>query len=141
MGAALGVETGIGQPKPLYGAAMEEEVLGDDLLDVLDVDKAVPDGLRIDHDDGAVLALVEGAGLVGPDMVLQAGFLMASLKADFSFLLPLGRQLGRGALSSRSLEQMKMWWSNFGTGGFPSLCAPAGATQGAFLRQCLLDAT
>ncbi len=74
MGTALGVETGIGQPKPLYGAAVEE-VLGDDLLDILDVDEAVPDGLRVDHDDGAVLALVEAAGLVGPDMVLQSGFL------------------------------------------------------------------
>ena len=74
MGAALGVEAGIGQPKPLYGAAVEE-VPGDDLLDVLDVDKAIPDGLRIDHDDGAVLALVEAGGLVGPDMVLQSGFL------------------------------------------------------------------
>jgi hypothetical protein len=39
-------------------------------------------------------------------------------------LLPLGRQLGRGALSSRSLVQMKMWWSNFGTGEVPFLlCA------------------
>jgi hypothetical protein len=41
------------------------------------------------------------------------------LKADFSFLLPLGRQLGREALSSRSLVQMKMWWSNFGKNRVP----------------------
>ena len=37
--------------------------------------KAVPDGIGINHDDGAVLALVEATKLVRPDFALQAGAL------------------------------------------------------------------
>jgi hypothetical protein len=70
----LNVETGVGEAQALDGTVVEE-VLGDDFLDVFDVDEAVPNGLGIDHDDGAVLALVEAAGFVGPDVVLEAGFL------------------------------------------------------------------
>ncbi len=45
----------------------------DDLLDVTRVYVAIPDGLGVDDDDRAVLALIEAAGLVGPDFMLQAG--------------------------------------------------------------------
>ncbi len=74
VGALLDVETGVGEAQVLDGTVVEE-VFGDDLRDVFDVDEAVPDGLGVDHDDGAVLALVETAGFVGPDVVLEAGFL------------------------------------------------------------------
>jgi hypothetical protein len=60
---------------------------------------------------------------------------MASLKADLSFLLPLGRQLEREALSSRSLVQMKMWWSNFGTNGVPFNAGRRMCGSQGFLRQ------
>ena len=74
MRTVLGIEAGVGKAQALYGTVVEE-MFGDDLVDVTRVDVAVPDGLGIDHDDGAVLALVEAAGFVGADMVLEAGFL------------------------------------------------------------------
>ena len=68
------VDTGIRQAEE-FDRTAADEVLGDDLADVVEVDEAVPDGLRIDDHDGAVLALVEAAGLVDADAVLEAGFL------------------------------------------------------------------
>ncbi len=82
VGAMLGVEAGVWEAQTLDGTAVEE-VLGDDLLDVFDVDEAVPDGLGVDHDDGPVLALVEAAGFVGSDVVLEAGFLDGVLEGGF----------------------------------------------------------
>jgi|SRR6516165_7284484 len=74
VGALLGVEAGVGKAEALDGTVVEK-VLGDDLVDIFEVDEAVPDGLGIDCDDGAVLALVEAPGFVGADVVLEAGFL------------------------------------------------------------------
>lgn len=74
MRAVLGVEAGVGEAEALDGTVVEE-VLDNDLFDVPGVDVAVPDGFGVDDDDGAVLALVEAAGLVGTDVMLEAGFL------------------------------------------------------------------
>ena len=74
MGAMLSVETGVRKAKALDGATVEE-MFGDDLLDVFEVDEAVPDGFRIDNDDGAVFALVKAAGFIGPDVVFETGLL------------------------------------------------------------------
>ena len=63
MGTALGVDALIGEAQALDGAAADE-VFAHDLLGILWLDVAVPDGLGIDDDSGAVLALVEAAGLV-----------------------------------------------------------------------------
>jgi hypothetical protein len=57
VGAVLNVEAGVGEAEALDGAAVEE-MFGNDFFDVFDVDKTVPDGLGIDHDDGTVFALV-----------------------------------------------------------------------------------
>ena len=80
----LGIEAGVGQAEAFYRTAVEE-VLGDDFLDVFDVDEAVPDGLGVDHDDGTVLALIEAARLVGSDMVLETGVLDGVLEGGFEF--------------------------------------------------------
>ena len=58
--AVFGVEARVGEAEALDGAAVED-VLGDDLVYVLDLDEAVPDGLGVDNDRMAVLALVEAA--------------------------------------------------------------------------------
>ena len=68
----VGVDAGVGKTEAFDGAAVEE-VLVDDLLGVVRVGEAVPDGFGIDDEDGAVLALIEAAGLVDADAVLQAG--------------------------------------------------------------------
>lgn len=95
MWAVLGIETGAGKSKALHGAAMDE-VLGDDLFDVFKVNEAIPDGLGIDHDDGAVLALVEAAGLVGADEVLEASILDRVLEGRFELLAAMGKAAWTG---------------------------------------------
>jgi hypothetical protein len=79
VGAGGGVEARLGDAEALDGAAAED-VFADDLLGVLGLDVAVPDGLGVDDDDGAVLALVEAAGLVGADAALEAGLLQELLQ-------------------------------------------------------------
>jgi hypothetical protein len=90
----LSVKARVGEEKALDGATVQQ-VLTDNLRNIFYVDEAVPNGLRIDDHDGAMLALVETA-------------LMASLKAPLSFSLPLRAQLGRPASSSLSLVQIKI---------------------------------
>ena len=65
------VETAVGQQQAGDGL-VADDVLFDDLLDVLGPHRLVPDLLGIDHDRGAVLALVEALGLVGPHCSLEA---------------------------------------------------------------------
>ena len=69
-------------------------MLGDDFFDVFDVDEAVPDGLGVDHDDGAVFALVEAAGFVGPDVVFEAGLLDGILEGGFELFATAGKAAG-----------------------------------------------
>jgi hypothetical protein len=82
VGAALGVEAGVGEQKALDRTAVDE-VLADNLVNVFYVDEAVPDGFGIDDYNGAVLALVETAGFVGADFALQPGVLDCVLEGAF----------------------------------------------------------
>jgi hypothetical protein len=86
----LGVEAGSRQAKPLHGTSMQK-MLGDDLIHVLEFDEAVPDCLGIDDDYGAMLALVEAAGLVGANQVLKAGILYSVLEGGFELFAALGK--------------------------------------------------
>jgi hypothetical protein len=68
----VGVDAGVGKAEALDGATMDE-VLLNDLFGVAGFGEAVPDGVGIDDEDGAVLALVEAAGFVDADAVFEAG--------------------------------------------------------------------
>ena len=92
----VGVEAVVGKAEAFDGTAVEE-VLGDDLVDVFERDAAVPDGFGVDDDGGAVLALVEAAGLVGADAVLETGVFAASLRAAFELFAVAGAATGAGA--------------------------------------------
>ena len=72
--AMLGVQAGFGQPETLHRTAVQQ-VLFDDLAHVPGMHKAVPDGIRVNHDDRAMLALIETAQFVGADLPLQPGIL------------------------------------------------------------------
>ena len=113
MRAVLRVEAGVGKAQALDGTVVEE-MFGDDLLDVTRVDVAVPDGLGIDHDDGAVLALIEAAGLVGADVVLEAGFLDGVLEGRFELLAAVRKATGTGggfvALVGADEDVMVEFW-------------------------------
>jgi hypothetical protein len=84
----LGVKAAIGQNKTLDRPPMKQ-MLVDDLLYIFDVDKAVPDRVRIHHHDRAMFALVEASQLVRANLPLQAsvfdGVLEGSLEFSASF--------------------------------------------------------
>jgi hypothetical protein len=83
--AVIGVDAGVGKAEALDGAAVEEVFLHD-LFGVAGFGEAVPDGVRINDEDGAVLALVEAAGLVDADAVLEAGGFYGVLEGAAEFL-------------------------------------------------------
>ncbi len=93
--AVVGVEAGVGEAEALDGTAVED-VFGDDLVYVFDVDEAVPDGLGVDDDGGAVLALVEAAGFVGADGVLEAGVFDGVFEGGFELFAAAGAATGTG---------------------------------------------
>jgi hypothetical protein len=73
-----------------------DQGLGDDPRHIVGPDAAVPDGLRIDHDDRTMLALIETAGLVDSRPTPEPG--------PFQFLLegvPQGLRAGWIARTSR----------------------------------------
>jgi hypothetical protein len=58
--AVVGVDAGVGKAEAFYGATVHE-VLLNDLFGVAGLSEAVPDGVRINDQDGAMLALVKAA--------------------------------------------------------------------------------
>ena len=86
--ASLCIQAGAGKSKALDWAAMDE-VFCDDFIDIFEVDEAVPDGLGIDHHGRAVLALIEAAGLVGADEMLEASVFDGVLEGGFELLAAL----------------------------------------------------
>jgi len=107
----VGIDAGAGKAEAFDGAAVEE-VLLDDLFGVAGFGETVPDGVGIDDEDGPVLALVEAAGLVDANAVLEAGGFDGILEGATKFLGMLV-----GADSSRSLRQTKTWCSKGGIRG------------------------
>jgi hypothetical protein len=93
VGAALGVQAGVGDAKPLNGAA-SDEVLSDDFVGVLGSYSAIPDGIGVDDHGGAVLALVEAAGLVDADAAGEAGFAGELREAGVERALTVGSARG-----------------------------------------------
>jgi len=93
--AGVGVDAGVGKAEALDRAAVEE-VLLDDLFGVAGLGKTVPDGFWVDHQDGAVLALVKAACLVDADAMLQAGGLDGILEGAAEFLAVFVTAAGAG---------------------------------------------
>jgi hypothetical protein len=85
VGTGCGVNAGVRQNKARDGLSADD-VGGDDFVDVVVGDVAVPDGVGVDDDGGSVFALVEASGLVGPNGVAHIVFGENLLK----FLLELG---------------------------------------------------
>ena len=98
MFAGCGVQAGIRQAKALDGLAAEDVRL-DNLLDIGFGDVTVPDGVGVDHDGGAVLALIEAAGLIGPHTNSCPGPLEPAL-GEFLFEEFLQSGFGGGVAAS-----------------------------------------
>ena len=95
VGASLCVQAGVGQAQALHRATVDE-MLADNLINVFQVDEAVPDRFRIDDDGGAVLALVEAASLVGANQVLQSSLFQSVFEGGFELLAARGAATGAG---------------------------------------------
>ncbi len=89
MRAALGVDALLGQPQPLHGPAAHQ-VFRDNLRGVAELDVAVPDGLRVNHHCGAVLALVQTAGFVDAHLTAQPGGFGELLQLGVQFAFSVG---------------------------------------------------
>jgi hypothetical protein len=95
MGAVVGVDAGEREAEAFYGLAADE-VLLDDLFGVAGVGEAVPDGLGVDDHNGGVLALVEAAGLVDADLMLEASGLDGVFESAFELFAVFVRAAGAG---------------------------------------------
>ena len=126
MGATLCVQAGIGQTKPCQRPPMEQ-VFADNLLNVLQLDEAVPDGLGVDHDDGTVLALIEAARLICPDREFQASFLQGVFERRFELFSALAAATRAGSaliplVPTDKEVVLELWqWQWFPLG--PNRCA------------------
>ncbi len=95
MWAMLRIEAGSGKAEPLDRTAMQK-VLVDDLIHIFELDKPIPDRLGIDDDNGAMLALVEAARLIGANEVLEACILNSVLEGRFELFAALGQAAWAG---------------------------------------------
>jgi len=109
-------------------------MFGDDLIHIFDLHKAVPDGLGIDHDDGAVLALVEAAGLVGADEMLETRFFDGVLESGFELLAATGKAARTGGVlvalvgaDKKVMLKFRQWLSSL-----PFRCRVRCAARAAF---------
>jgi hypothetical protein len=84
----VGVDAGGGEAQALDGVAADE-VLLDDFVRVARVREAIPDAFWVDDEDRTVLALIEAAGLVDADAVLQAGGFHSVFERAAQFLAVL----------------------------------------------------
>jgi hypothetical protein len=72
MGAGFSVDAPVRQAQAFDGPAMNQ-VLLDDLGGIFRLHMAVPDRIRVDHNRGAVLALIKAAGFVDAHLGAQPG--------------------------------------------------------------------
>ena len=138
MRAVVGVDAGVGEAEALDGAAVEE-VLLDDLFGVAGVGETVPDGFGIDDEDGAVLALVEAAGLVDADAMLEAGGFDGILEGAAEFLAVFEAAAGAGggivALVEADKEVMFEDWHRGLDAGWRPGCGRRCGRSGGSVRE------
>ena len=89
VGAALCVQTSVGDLQPLYRSPIDQ-VLRNNLLHIARLHKPIPNGLRIHHDHRPVLALVKASGLIGPYPALQSSVLDCILELVLQMLPAFG---------------------------------------------------
>ena len=106
MGAALGVQAGVGDAQPLDRPSADQ-MLVHDRGGVFGLDIAVPDGLGIDDHRGPMLALIEASRLVDAHGCAQAGSFCQLLQLGVEFAFAIAGARWRGAPSGRTLWQTK----------------------------------
>lgn len=97
MWAMLRIEAGSRKAKPLHRASMQK-VLADNLIHILELDEPIPDGFGIDDDNGAMLALIKAARLVGTNKVFEACILNSVFEGGFELFSALGQAARTGGV-------------------------------------------
>ena len=69
MRTTLSIQARIRQPQPLNRASMHQ-VFADDLLDILHMNKPIPDRIRIHHNDRPMLTLIQAPQLIRANLPL-----------------------------------------------------------------------
>jgi hypothetical protein len=87
--AGLGVDAFLGETKAL-DRATTDQVLFNDRGGVFGLDMPVPDGVRVDDDCRAVLALVKASGLVNAHPAAKPGSFSQLLQLRVEFALAIG---------------------------------------------------
>jgi hypothetical protein len=118
MRAALGVQALVRDAQPFHGPA-GDQVLCNDLRGVLGTHAAVPDGLRIDHYRGPVLALVQAAGLVDPHARAKAGLFRQLLQACVQLAFSIGCAGGARCIGGTGIVADKYVAFKYGQTGSP----------------------
>jgi hypothetical protein len=137
VGAGFGVDALVCEAEPLDWTAVDEVFL-DDLLGILRLYVAIPDGLRVDDDGWAMLALVEAAGLVDANRATEAGGLGKLLQLGVQFALSVGGARGaRGAFRTGVVAYEDVVLENWQTIPPASRLQASGEGNGAenFLRR------
>ena len=70
MRATLSIQARIRQPQPLHRPPMHQ-VFAHDLLDILHMNKPIPDRIRIHHNHRPMLALIQASQLIRANLALQ----------------------------------------------------------------------
>ena len=113
MRAGLGIQALLGHAQPLHRPAAHQ-VFRHNLGGVLRAHVAVPDGLRVNHHRGPVLALVQAAGFVDPHPAAQPGLLGQLLQPRVQIAFSIGGAGGPRRIGGAELWQTKTWRSNAG---------------------------
>jgi hypothetical protein len=88
MRAPVAVDAGFRQAQPFDWPPLEKMLL-DNLLRITRMNLPVPHRIRVDDDNRAMLALIQTAGLVRPNLLFQARFLDGVLEGRFELLASL----------------------------------------------------
>jgi hypothetical protein len=138
----LRIEAGIGEPQAFHGTAMDK-VFAHNLIDIFKPHKAIPDGLGIDHDGRPMLALVEAAGFVGANQMLESSLFDSVLEGGFDLFAALGKTTrapcGLVALVGADEKMVLELW-HWGV-PFSVSCKTRVCGLRSFLRQYEIDAT
>ncbi len=106
MRAALRVQAGIGDAQP-FDRTAAYKMLPHDLFGVFRLHAPVPDGVRVDHHGGPVLALVQAAGFVDAHLRSQPSLAGELLQPRVQLALPVARAGGPWRIGGTRVEADK----------------------------------
>jgi hypothetical protein len=142
MRAMLHVETSFCDPETFHRTSMDK-MFADNLLQIFDLNEAIPDRFGINHNHRSMFALVKAAGLIRSDLGLQPGSLNGVFEGGFNLLTSSWKAAWPGRIliplvGAYKDMVLKCWHGRL---PFSASFAPAVCGLRGFLRQYEIDAT